>query len=964
MPRRELPLAEGGGTVVQFAAALRRLREEAGGPTYRTMAARAHYSVATLSGAAAGHRLPSLDATLAYVRACDGDVAQWEDRWRGATSELSRAAADTATDARGKDACTPYVGLAAYRSDESPWFFGRESVVEELVRRVGEQRLVAVFGASGAGKSSLLRAGLLADARLSDRRVVLFTPGVSPLEELAIQLARPAHTTPGRLHQELTAEPENLHRTLRQMMTGESPDAEVLLVVDQFEELFTLCTGREERSLFVAALTHAASAANSRCRIVLGVRADFYADCAEQPELAGVLRDGLVTLGAMRTEELHRAISEPAIRAGCRVEGQLLTHLIAQAQGQAGVLPLLSHALLETWKRRRGNVLTLAGFRAAGSIEGALSQTAEELYESFAPDRRGVVRHLFLRLTALGEGSEDTKRRVDRTEVCLDGETEAVLQRAAAARLITLDENSVQITHEALIQSWPRLRQWLREGRDQLRVHRDLTDAATTWGNLDQDPGALYRGARLEAARPLAESDDAGLTVREGDFLRASLAEEAAERATAARRLLRRRLLTAAVVLLLLVSVGTSVLAVRANLEVTAERNHAVALNVSATATETYQKSPGLAVQLALTAYRLEPLPESHDALLSTLMTTWKGHDAEMYALDVTPDGKTVITGSRDRTVRLWDVSDPGKPVRAATVTGHRDMVYAVAVHPGGTVMATAGADRTVRLWDIADPRRPAPLSSVEVHTDTVRALAFSPDGRTLASGGQDRTTILWDTRDPAAPVRRAILRGHSDAVRSVDFSRDGALLATAGGDDERVLLWDVSTPAHPTRRATWRAHTVNTFSVAFSSRADVLATSGDGDHPVKLWRTSGVGRPEELAALDGPTDVVGNVDFSPDGRSLAAAGDDRTSRVWDVADPERPTPKAILTGYMTAVLSLRFTADGKSMVSGGFDGTVRVLSTDFARVLHDACDFAGPPITREEWDRYMSGLRFEPPCE
>ncbi|MEU0137156.1 AAA family ATPase [Streptomyces sp. NPDC006296] len=964
MPRKERPLAEGDGSVLRFAAELRGLRDRAGTPTYRQLASRAHYSVATLSSAAAGHRLPSLEVTLAYVRACGGDPGPWEARWREAAAEAARTGPGPGDEA-GPDPSgpAPYTGLAAYRPEQSTWFFGRESVVEDLVGRVRDGRFVAVFGASGAGKSSVLRAGLLARLQDGGAHTVLVTPGSSPMEELAVQLARPARTTPGRLYQELVDAPENLHRTLRRIACDAGDEADVFLVVDQFEELFTLCTAPEERALFVAALVHAVRADSSRSRIVLSVRSDFHAHCAEYPDLADLLSGSLITLGAMRPGELHRAITQPAVRSGCRVEGRLLTHLIAQAQGQAGMLPLLSHALLETWKRRRGNVLTLAGFQAAGSIEGALRQTAEEYYDSLDTGRQAAARRLFLRLTALGEGTEDTRRRIDRTEAYSGGEDAAVVERAAAARLITLDTDTVELTHEALIQSWPRLRRWLHEDREQLRVHRELTLAAETWDRLHHDSGALYRGVRLEAARPLARDEDAGLTAGEKNFLRASLAQEAAEASAATRRRLLGRFVTAAIAALLLVATGTTVLAARANREVLAQRNHAIALNLGAAAAGTSPRSPGLAVQLALVGYRLSPGAAGHDILLSTLMTAWRAHDEEMYALDVTPDGRTAVTGGRDRTVRLWDLTTPGGPTRTAVLTGHRDAVYAVAVRPDGTVMATAGADRTVRLWDISDPHRPTVLSTLRAHTGAVRALAFSPSGTELASGGNDRTTVLWDTHDPVRPVRRDTLRGHTDGVRSVAFDRNGRFLATAGGDDERVILWDASSPGHANRLAVWRAHAGHTISVAFSPRTDVLATSGDGDHPVRLWQLTGDGPPRPGASLDGQTDVVGSVAFSADGRYLAAGSDDRTSRLWDVSTPARPALRTVLTGYPTAVLSVHFAGSGHALVTGVFDGTMRLLPADTARLVDRACDRAGPPLTRSQWDRHLSGIAYEPPC-
>ncbi|MGW0287196.1 nSTAND1 domain-containing NTPase [Streptomyces sp. NPDC003236] len=964
MPRKESPLPEGDGPVVRFAAELRELRRAAGGPSYRDLAGRAHYSVATLSSAAAGRRLPSLEVTRGYVSACGGDVERWETLWHttAAAVALAEGPADETAPPPDQDD-SPYPGLASFGSRHSRFFFGRERVVEQLRRRLTDQRFIALFGASGAGKSSVLHAGLSPYLRAEDRTVLTLTPGVRPLEELAVRLAGHGAGTPGRLLEDLRADPGNLHLLLRQIAAETPGRDEVILVVDQFEEVFTLCSRREERDRFIDALLLAARAENSVCRIVLGVRADFYAHCIAHVDLARALDAAMVTLGPMDSEELHRAICRPAEAVGSRVEGRLLAYLIAQAQDSAGMLPLLSHALRETWRHRRGTLLTMEACRSAGSIEHALTRTAERFHQALSARQKEAARHLFLRLVAVGEGFEYSKRRIGRGELSSDPDTTAVVDRAAVERLITVDGEHLDLTHEALIRWWPRLRGWLAEDRELLRTRRQLTEAAATWAHLERDPGALLRGTRLEAVRPLARAEDAGLTAREREFLAASLAAESADRAAAARRRRRRRLLIAASAVLLVISLATSVLAVHADREVTAQRDDAVAHNASTAATALSHRSPGLATQIALAAHRLRPSRHSRDALLSTLMSTWTAHRAEMYAMDVSPNGSLLATASRDRTVRLWDLRAPRHPHRTAVLTGHKDAVYAVAMHPRRPVLASAGADGALNLWNIADPHRPHRLATLETHTRTVRALAFSPSGDTLVSAGSDGDVVLWNTRSVSRPVRGVSLRGHHDEVRSVAFSADGRLLASAGGGDERVILWDTTSPAHPVERADWRAHSVTALSVAFNPRTGVLATSGGGDRPVKLWRVAGVHRPVLLAALDGPTDVVGSVGFSPDGRLLTAGSDDRTARFWRVSPPGRVRREAVLTGFTTAVLGLRFTPDGEQVVTGVFDGTAHALPADFDQLLTHACTYAGQPLTREQWRHYLGKVPYRRPC-
>ncbi|KUL24216.1 hypothetical protein ADL12_37830 [Streptomyces regalis] len=832
----------------------------------------------------------------------------------------------------------------------------------ELAERLERQRFVVLIGASGSGKSSLLRAGLVPRLQ-SAMTTVVVTPGPKPLEECAVRLAALAGVTPGGLYKELKDDPGNLGRVARQITARpHADDGDMLLVVDQFEETFTLCRDMVEQDRFVEALVAAASAEGSRCRVALGVHADFYAHCTHHPLLVEAMRDAQVPVGPMNLDELRRVVVKPAQQAGLTVESALLATLMAQAHRQVGVLPLLSHALLQTWRRRRGSLLTLDALDAAGGIEGALAKSAEEFYEDLDADQRTTARHLFMRLTAPAAGTEDTKRRVTRGELDEDHITTSVVEQAAAARLVSLDRDRIEIAHEALIGSWPRLRDWLAADRDRRRVHHQLTEAAETWVSLGEDPGALYRGTRLEAARQLTESDDIGLSTREHAFLLGSLAAAAAESRLAVRGSRRLRVLITTLGVLALLTTATTVLAVRANRAMTVQRNDAIALNVAAEATRMYPAAPALATQLALVSYRLKPDRNTLNALLSTLMTTWTAHRSEAYALDVSHDSTLLATGGRDRTVRLWDIRDPRQPVRVGTVEGSQGAVYAVAMHPGKRILATGGVDEVVRLWDVTRPDRPRSVSLLPHHGDTVRAMAFSPDGRTLADAGQSGRAHVWDITDPRRPKLRAVLPGHTDTVRSVAFSADGRLLAT-GGQDASVRLWDLGAPGRPTLRAAWHAQELGVFWVEFSPRAGLLATAGGGVEAVRLWDTTEPGRPRLVAGICGHDDVVGGVDFSRDGRTLVSSSDDRSVRIWDVSTPTAPRNRALLTAYDTAVMGVRFSPDGRTLVSGVFDGTVRLLTTDFDQAVSRACDAPRRPISRDSWQRYFAGVPYRPPC-
>ncbi|ALG09489.1 helix-turn-helix domain-containing protein [Kibdelosporangium phytohabitans] len=895
MPRAERPLATGDSALLRFAADLRQLRQDAGNPTYRELSKRAHFSVTTLSSAANGRQLPSLNVALAYVRACGGDEAEWEQRWHAVAADLVTVEppAGASVDER-----SPYAGLAAFQPEDAELFHGRERLVDELAERMTGQRFAAVFGASGAGKSSLLRAGLI--PRWTGP-VALFTPGPHPVEECAVQVARLSGTAPGQVHADLLADVGNLRRAVR--LAG---DDEVLIVVDQFEETFTLCRDQAERDRFIALLVAAANGPNSTVRVVLGVRADFYGHCTRHPDLVAAMSDAQVAVGPMTTDELRRAIVQPAVQAGCTVEGALLSELVAQASGNAGMLPLLSHALLETWRRRKGNTLTLAAFRAAGGIDGALARTAETVYSGLSEPRRQLVRELFLRLTALGEGTEDTKRRITRSEV--DNIDDDVLDVLADARLITVADNTVDIAHEALIRAWPRLRQWLAADRDGLRTHRHLTEAAQEWSTLDKDPGALYRGARLVVAKEWANKNTGALSPVELGFLDASVGQAEQETATGKRRARQLRYLAVGLAILLLVVTVISVVAVRQRQDAEQAQRVAVSRQLATQALTIAESDPGRAKLLSVEAYQTAPTVEARSALMSMsahrdYRTEIQAHNGAVSQIAFLPDG-TLASAGRDKSVALWDTT---RRTRTATLTGHDTWLKGMAVTPDGAMAATGGDDNRVVLWD---PRNRRVVASLDQHTSIVREVAFSADGRLLASSGNDRTVRLWDV---AQRTLLATFTDHTAAVTSLAFSPDGKTLVT-GGDDENILLWDV--PSR-TRIAALASNIGGVKALDFSPDGKLIASAGVGT-AVRLWDTTSRA---QVATFTGHVEeAVIAVKFSPDGRTLASAGNDGVVRLWDV--PNR-VPRAVLAGHQASIYTLAFSPDGGTLASAGEEGKV-----------------------------------------
>ncbi|MGH8885864.1 MAG: NACHT and WD repeat domain-containing protein, partial [Egibacteraceae bacterium] len=551
----------------------------------------------------------------------------------------------------------PYKGLETFQPEDAEWFFGREELVAQLAARLSETPFLAVLGPSGSGKSSVLRAGLLPAVwrgllpEASTWTTVVLTPGAHPLEELALRISLVRGVAPGSLLADLQTSPGHLRLAVRQALLDAPPGARVLLVVDQFEEIFALCRDEVERRRFLEAVVDLADDPDSPAKVVLAIRADFYARCAEYPELVGALQDNQALVGPMSTANLRRAIEGPAARAGIALEPGLVETVLDDLGDEPGSLPLLSHALFETWERRRGRTLTLAGYQDAGGVRQAIAQTAETVYGTLDPAQQGIAKDVFLRLTALGEGTEDTRRRAQRAEL-LDGRdtetVELVLNRLAEARLVTLDEDSVEVAHEALIRGWPKLRSWINDDREALRAHRRLTEAASEWDQNGREEGFLYRGARLAAwqDRPLEPLNDL-----ERAFLAASREREARERVAKRRRVR-------------LTVIGLSAMVVLALLQAyraVDQRNLALSRQVTANATVQLSSDPELGLLLARKAFEIRPTGEAEAALRqatleSRVRARLRGHKGGVFGAAFSPDGRRVVSVGGDGAVRVWDL--------------------------------------------------------------------------------------------------------------------------------------------------------------------------------------------------------------------------------------------------------------------------------------------------------------------
>ncbi|MEV6302180.1 hypothetical protein AB0M02_22380 [Actinoplanes sp. NPDC051861] len=887
----------------------------------------------------------------------------------------------------------PYRGLAPFEERHSAVYYGRAEattrLVQQLALRLTHGRMLVVVGASGAGKSSLLRAGLLprlaADLMVPGssawpRRVL--TPTAGPLEELAAHLADLTGTDAASVHGSLIADPRNARLTARQAARSVGPDSRVVLVVDQFEELFTLVSGdpagRRQQLAFVAALNAMATADRPGDQppalVVVAVRADFLDRAAAFPEVGQALAAGSFVLGPMTESELRLAITGPAAEAGVPLEPGLDESILGELRDRtlvtgfdAGVLPLLSQAMLAVWEARDGGPLTTRVYWRMGGVGQAVQTSAEAAYQALPDAGRQVARSVFVQLTVVTGSGQLACRRASRSDLAAaagvtPGEVEAALAPFADRRLIVVEHAAVRIAHDALLRGWARLRGWLDAEQADRKLYRELAEDASLWDERGRDSSFLYRGSQLDAAvRATGRwNADAGrfpeLAPRTREFL-------AAARRAAGRSRRLRRTVTAVLSTLTVAALVAAGLAIRSQADLRRQQDVALSRQLAAQSQAVRPDHPLLAGRLAATSWRISPTEEAFTSMRAAIAdhrAVLRGHTNVVNDVTFSPRGDLLASASDDGTVRLWDPLT-GLPA-GGPLTGHEGTVSRLAFDPAGSTLAGAGDDGTVRLWKTtaagatateADGRTPGTEPSgdgagpvgrtLRGHVGPVTAVAFGPRDHLLASAGDDGTVRLWNGA-AGTPVG-APLTGHGGAVTAVAFRRDGRMLAVASSTPAGgvVHLWDPATRRRVGK--TLNGHADWIWSLAFSRDGRLAGAGLDGT--VRVWDPV-TGR-RVAPVLRGEGKMTG-VAFSPDGTRLAGSGSDRMIRLWNTSGGRLAgTP---VSGRQDWVWSVAFSPDGRMLATGGEDGTVR---------LWDPA--TGQPVTRSVTTRrgYLSDLAFSP---